>query len=323
MTTHPLGIADGVVVAELLRDSMVESLHLGVVAVVDHTGALLLERGNSDAAVFPRSTLKPLQALALLSTGVNLDPLELALSTASHCGSSEHRDAVDNFLHRHGLTSANLRCPEDWPLGSHERALLEQEHGAPSTLAMNCSGKHAGFLATCQHLGWDLEGYLEPSHPLQKLILETITEYTGETPWLSSTDGCGAPLHAVSLKGLARALATVGAAGTAYEQELLAAVGDNSWAIDGHGRANTLTIDAIGGIAKIGAEGLVVIATPEGVSVAVKILDGSMRATTLVALAALAKVGAVSPAVVEELSEGMAFPVLGGETIIGGLRTTI
>jgi len=100
-------------------------------------------------------------------------------------------------------------------------------------------------------------------------------------------------------------------------------VGDNSWAIDGHGRANTLTIDAIGGIAKIGAEGLVVIATPEGVSVAVKILDGSMRATTLVALAALAKVGAVSPAVVEELSEGMAFPVLGGETIIGGLRTTI
>ena len=323
MDQRPLKSGDGVVVAELVRDSLVESIHLGVFAVVDHAGKLLLEGGNSDAVVFPRSTVKPLQALAMLSTGVDLSPLELALSTASHCGSLEHRSAIDSLLTRHGNSPEQLRCPEDWPLGAKERALMEKEVGSPSRLAMNCSGKHAGFLATCAHKDWDRETYLHPDHPLQRLIVDTMAHYTKETPSHSSTDGCGAPLHALSVKGLARAMAKVGKADAEPEQQLLAAVTAHSWALDGHGRDNTITIDAIGGIAKIGAEGLVVIATPEGVAVAVKILDGSMRATTPVALAALAAVGAITSAVAEGLTARVSAAVLGGNKVIGGLRTTL
>ena len=323
MTEHWLGASDAVVVAELIRDGRAESFHHGVVAVVDSAGNTLLERGNAGAVVYPRSTLKPLQAIAVLETGIELSPLHLALTTASHCGSTRHREAVLSFLDAYGLDSQALQCPLDLPLGSDERAHYLAEGLSPSRAAMNCSGKHAGFLAACTHAGYPLQDYLSPSHPLQASIRETISRYAGEGIAVSSHDGCGAPLHAISFGGLARAIAGVAAGNTAHEQELLRAVSENSWAIDGEGRDNTVTIETLGGIAKIGAEGLVVIGTPEGVAVAVKILDGSMRATSLVALAALEKTGAISREQATTLSQRMAHPVTGGEAIIGGLEVRL
>jgi L-asparaginase II len=323
MTEHWLGASDAVVVAELMRDGRAESFHHGVVAVVDSAGNTLLERGNAEAVVYPRSTLKPLQAIAVLETGIELSALHLALTTASHCGSTRHREAVLSFLDTYGLDSQALQCPLDLPLGSDERAHYLAEGISPSREAMNCSGKHAGFLAACTHAGYSLEDYLSPSHPLQVSIRETISRYAGEDIAFSSHDGCGAPLHAISLGGLATAIARVAAGNTAHEQQLLAAVRDNSWAIDGEGRDNTVTIETLRGIAKIGAEGLVVIGTPEGVTVAVKILDGSMRATSLVALAALEKAGAISAEQATVLSARMAHPVTGGEAIIGGLEVRL
>ena len=323
MTEHWLGASDAVVVAELMRDGRAESFHHGVVAVVDSAGNTLLERGNAEAVVYPRSTLKPLQAIAVLETGIELSSLHLALTTASHCGSTRHREAVLSFLDSYGLDSQALQCPLDLPLGSDERAHFLAEGLSPSREAMNCSGKHAGFLAACTHAGYSLEDYLSPSHPLQVSIRETISRYAGEDIAFSSHDGCGAPLHAISLGGLATALARVAAGNTAHEQQLLTAVRDNSWAIDGEGRDNTVTIETLRGIAKIGAEGLVVIGTPEGVTVAVKILDGSMRATSLVALAALEKAGAISAEQATVLSARMAHPVTGGEAIIGGLEVRL
>jgi len=315
--------ASGAVVAELVRDGHVESVHHGIVAVVDSSGELLLERGDSRIAVYPRSTLKPFQTLALLGTGVDLTPLEIALSTASHCGSTAHRKAIEAFLQRHGFSPESLQCPVDWPLGSTERADMLAAEGAPSRLAMNCSGKHAGFLAATRHSGWDEATYLEANHPLQQAILETIETWSGESVAFSSTDGCGAPLHALSTRGLARAIASVASGKTPGARSLLDAVAAHAWALDGEGRANTITIQTIGGIAKIGAEGLVVIGTPEGVAVAVKILDGSMRATTPVALEALVHVGAIDSAQRDKILTGMADPVMGGERIIGGLRVQI
>jgi L-asparaginase II len=323
MTEHWLGASDAVVVAELMRDGRAESFHHGVVAVVDSAGNTLLERGNAEAVVYPRSTLKPLQAIAVLETGILLSSLHLALTTASHCGSTRHREAVLSFLDTFGLDSQALQCPLDLPLGSDERAHYLAEGISPSREAMNCSGKHAGFLAACTHAGYSLEDYLSPSHPLQVSIRETISRYAGKDIAFSSHDGCGAPLHAISLGGLATAIARVAAGNTAHEQQLLTAVRDNSWAIDGDGRDNTVTIETLGGIAKIGAEGLVVIGTPEGVAVAVKILDGSMRATSLVALAALEKAGAISAKQATVLSARMAHPVTGGEAIIGGLKVRL
>jgi L-asparaginase II len=315
--------ASGAVVAELVRDGHVESVHHGIVAVVDSAGELLLERGDSSIAVYPRSTLKPLQTLALLGTGVEFTPLEIALSTASHCGSAAHRDAIEAFLHRHGFGPESLQCPVDWPLGAVERANMLATEGSPSRLAMNCSGKHAGFLAASRHSGWDEATYLDANHPLQRAILETIEAWSGESVAFSSTDGCGAPLHALSTRGLARAIASVSSGTSPEALSLLDAVAKNAWALDGPGRANTITIQTIGGIAKIGAEGLVVIGTPAGVAVAVKIIDGSMRATTPVALEALVLVGAIKSAHRDRILEGMADPVMGGERIIGGLRVQI
>lgn len=323
MKPHFMESSDGSVVAELFRDGLVESLHSGIVAVVDAAGKLLLEVGNSQAIVYPRSTLKPLQTIAVLNTGVDLTPVEIVLTTASHCGSLEHRDAVQGFLERQGLDSINLQCPLDWPLGAHERAEMQQSAGAPNRVAMNCSGKHAGFLAATQHAGYSLENYLEPTHPLQKDILGTIEEWSHEKVAVSSTDGCGAPLHALSVAGLARAIAQVANGHTPHARHLVEAVSAHPWAIDGRGRANTLTIEKIGGIAKIGAEGLVVIGTPEGVAVAVKIIDGSMRATTPVALEALVQVGAIEPAIRDDLVATLGEPVMGGDRIIGGLRVRL
>lgn len=323
VTSAWLGANDAVVLAELVRDGHTESLHHGVLAVVDYDGATQMERGNPDAIVYPRSTLKPLQALAVLGTGISLSSLNLTLTTASHCGSTRHRDAVLAFLREYGLDESSLQCPHDLPLGSAERAQFLAEGHQPSRLAMNCSGKHAGFLAACTHAGYSTEDYLSMEHPLQQSIAETITQYAEEAPTFTSHDGCGAPLNALSLRGLALAIARIAKARTPHEEQLIAAVRENAWAIDGEGRDNTLTIETLGGIAKIGAEGLVVIGTPAGIAVAVKIVDGSMRATSLVALAALESVGAISSSDAAALSTRMAHPVTGGDNIIGGLQVRL
>ena len=323
MSHHWLGASDAVVLAELVRDGRPESIHHGLLAVVDRDGTALLERGKPGALVYPRSTLKPLQALAVLETGIELSPLNLALTTASHCGSTRHRDAIRDFLGDYGFSESDLQCPEDLPLGASERSQYLADGLSPSRLAMNCSGKHAGFLAACTHAGYTAHDYLSTDHPLQRSILEVITRYADEKPAVSSHDGCGAPLHALSIRGLALAIARVASGHSPHERSLLDAVRDNSWAIDGEGRDNTVTIDTLGGIAKIGAEGLVVIGTPSGVAVAVKILDGSMRATSLVALAALHQVGAISADHADSLSQRMAFPVTGGDAIIGGLEVRL
>jgi L-asparaginase II len=323
MTAHWLKASDAVVVAELVRDGFAESFHHGVLAVVDQQGSTLLERGNADAIVYPRSTLKPLQAIAVLETGIELSALNLTLTTASHCGSDRHRGAIGSLLRDYGLDESSLQCPQDWPLGNTERAQYLADGHEASRLAMNCSGKHAGFLAACTHAGFSTEDYLSFDHPLQQGIVTTLTRYTGEAPTFTSRDGCGAPLHAVSLRGLARGIAIIAAGHSEQEKQLLHAVRDNAWAIDGEGRDNTVTIETLGGIAKIGAEGLVVIGTPSGVAVAVKILDGSMRATSLVALAALEMVGAISAGDAAALSARMAHPVSGGEAIIGALEVRL
>ncbi len=311
--------SDAEPLAYLIRDGVTESVHHGIVAVVDHDGNSLLKRGNQKVPVYPRSTLKPFQTLGVLSTGVSLTSVETVLTTASHSGSSKHRDAVAAFLARHGLDESHLQCPVDWPLGAAERHAMQAEGKPQDRFAMNCSGKHAGFLAACQHLGYDLETYLEPDHPLQRLMADTIEEWTRESISFSSTDGCGAPLHQVSLHGLARGIARVALSEDPRAAALTSALAENPWAIDGVGRANTRTIERLGGVAKIGAEGLVVIGVPQGIAVSVKVLDGSMRATTPIALEALRSVGAISTEDRDSLLADVSEHVLGGGRVIGGL----
>lgn len=314
---------DATVVASIERDGHNESFHHGIAVVVDAKGDVLLEVGNSQAVVYPRSTLKPLQTLAVLRTGVELTDQEIALATASHSGSTRHREAVSDFLRRHVLSPDLLQCPADWPLSTAEKATLMAEGGTKSVLAMNCSGKHTGFLAACQHRGNPLQTYLEASHPLQADIRATIEQLSGETIAYSSVDGCGAPLHALSLQGLARGISALIGSDEPEAQRIVQAVGAHPWAIAGEGHPNTRVIETLGGIAKIGAEGLVVIGLPDGITAAVKILDGSMRATTPVALEALSAAGALEANIVQNLRAELDESVYAGSRVAGGLVLTL
>nr|WP_182490105.1 asparaginase [Microcella alkalica] len=315
--------AGSVELAVIERSGLIESRHLGAAAVVNADGRVLRAIGDVHATIYPRSTLKPLQSIAVLGTGALFADDELALATASHCGSLAHIAVVERMLAADGRDASALQCPAQWPLGTRERAERLASDLGPAREAMNCSGKHAGFLRASDALGADPATYLDPEHPVQQRIRSTIEEWTGDAGRRTSIDGCGAPLHATSLAALARGIARVASGRTPDAARLMQAVAAEPWAIDGHGRANTLAIERLGVLAKIGAEGLVVIGSPSGAAVAVKVLDGSMRATTPVALALLLAEGLVDPDAVAELLDDIAEPVLGGEEPVGALRVTL
>ncbi|TPX00715.1 asparaginase, partial [Schumannella luteola] len=201
----------------------------------------------------------------------------------SHAGTPRHVAVVERMLADAGLDADALRCPADWPSDPAARRAAS----APSRLTMNCSGKHAGFLAAAVAHGWDLESYLDPAHPVQQQVLALTAELSGDELVHLGVDGCGAPVPVLSLAGLARAASRAARSGTVLGDAIRA----NPWALDGPGRANTVTIERTGLVAKLGAEGVLVLVTPGGEAVAVKALDGSHRATTPVGLELLVREG--------------------------------
>ncbi len=320
--TAALSAAGCVELATLERSGLIESRHLGAAVLLDHAGAVQHMLGDGSALVYPRSTLKPLQAVAMLRAGAPLEGERLALATSSHSGTAEHVRVVRSILDLAGLDESALRCPADWPSDGAARAGLTAAGGGPSAIYMNCAGKHAAFLLTCRVNGWPTEDYLDPAHPLQRMILAGIEELAREKIRHGGVDGCGAPVPALSLHGLALGIGWIPSsrgidpAATA----LMRAILDNPWAIDGPGRSNTVTIERLGIVAKLGAEGVMVMAAQDGTAVAVKILDGSGRAATLVALELLVRAGVVGRAEADEVLEKTLDPVLGGGLPVGAIR---
>lgn len=316
MSHPPLTTLDSTELAVLSRSGMVESRHLGTAIVLGPDGATVRALGNPDALIYPRSSLKPIQAVAVLRSGVALHGEQLVLATASHAGTAQHQKVADDILRRAGLTENDLGCPADWPSDpSTARAADGQRR-----LAMNCSGKHAAFLLACVHNGWSIDDYLDPLHPLQRSIASTAEDFTGEPIGHFGTDGCGAPVFGISLRALALAISRVAQATEEATVRLTAAIRQHPWAIDGVGRANTVVIEELGLIAKLGAEGVNVMAAPDGTTVAVKMLDGSGRASTMVALELLASVGAIDASRAREVSLRTTERVLGGGEPVGELR---
>jgi len=320
---HPLDIAGVVELARIERSGLIESRHLGAAAVVDSSGRVLRALGDVNATIYPRSTLKPLQAIAMLELGAHFADDELVLATASHCGSPAHLAVVERMLRDDGRDDHALQCPAQWPLGSAERADRQAQGLTPSRVTMNCSGKHAGFLRASDAVGGDPARYLELDHPVQRHIAAAVERYTCEPVYRTARDGCAAPLYATSLAGLAGAIARIAQGTTLESQRLMAAVVAEPWAIDGVGRSSTVVIERLGGIAKIGAEGLVVMGTASGTAVAVKVLDGSMRATTPVALTLLAAEGAIDAGAAAELIALTSERVLAGDEVVGALRVSL
>jgi len=318
-------VDSAVELAVIERSGFVESRHIGSAVLLSADGSVVTQLGDIDTPVYARSTLKPFQALAAMQSGVPLRGAQVAIACGSHTGSLDHMDVVAGMLKAAGVREDQLQCPEAWPQDETARNWLVRSEKGKSRLAYNCSGKHAAFLWACTENGWDTHSYLEPNHPLQQRVRTVIEEYTGEKIAHLGIDGCGAPVAAVSLKGLARAYSQLAKAPgdhsfSARAATIATSMLDYPWAVQGQGEANTLVMDELEIIAKIGAEGVLAMATPQGVSVAVKILDGNVRATSLVALTLLAAAGAVEIPGVASALEKVVEPVLGGGHPVGRIR---
>lgn len=305
-------------VAHLIRGGIVEGVHYGSVVVLGPDGEVRFQLGDIEAACYPRSALKPVQAVAMVRAGLPLDGELLSLAAASHSGEERHLAGVRRILERAGLTEGHLRNVPDLPFEPAFRDTWVREGRPPSRLAQNCSGKHAAMLCTAELNGWSLDDYLDPAHPLQQAIAEIVEDLTGRRVATVSVDGCGAPLFAVSLHGLARAAAriTTAAPGTP-EARVADAMREHAEMASGSGRDVAALMRAVPGLlAKDGFEGVQVAALPDGRAVAVKIADGASRARVPVAAAALARAG-VDPAL---LTAFTGEPLLGGGRPVGDIR---
>jgi L-asparaginase II len=305
------------VLVELVRSGVVESTHTGSVVALCPDGAVALSLGVVDRPVFPRSSNKPLQTVALLEAGWSpADEASIALASASHSGEPVHLEGVRRSLSAAGLDAAALGCPPMLPLDEAAAHALLRTGGEAAPLTMNCSGKHAAMLATCVARGWPTEGYLSPEHPVQQAVQASLERLAGEPVAHVAVDGCGAPQHALSLTGLARAFSRL-AVEEGSARRTADAMRAHPHLVGGTGRAVTRLIEGIPGlVAKDGAEGVFAAALPDGSAAAVKIADGAARAAVPVLVAALRALGVARP-VLDELATS---PVLGGGRPVGELR---
>lgn len=322
-----LTVQDAVELAVVERNGFVESRHAGAAVVLSPDGDIVARHGNVDALILPRSSLKPLQAVACITAGAVLEGEQLALSTASHTGTDRHASVVRDILTEGGLTEDDLGCPPAWPSDSATRDELVREHGQVARVRMNCSGKHAAMLRACVATGWPTDGYLDPAHPLQSHIREVVERLSGEKIAHTAIDGCGAPVHALTLTGLARAIHRIGTASDRspfalhrVAGSLVRAVREHPWTIEGPGRPDTVAIEKLGVFTKGGAEGVMVMVAPNGTTVALKMLDGAPRASTIVAAALLARAGGLNDAEVRTLGDALPLEVLGGGMPVGVIR---
>ncbi|MDE2370262.1 MAG: asparaginase [Burkholderiales bacterium] len=302
------------VLVQALRGGIVESAHRGAVAVVDADGALRLQIGDIDRAVFPRSAIKVLQALPLVASGAaerwGLVDAELALACASHGGEPRHVEAAAAMLAKAGVDASVLECGVHWP--SHDASLkaLAAAGTPPTALHNNCSGKHAGFVCLgclmANAVGSTgaadartfLRGYVRPEHPVMREVGAAIEAATGNDLARTAvgTDGCSIPTYAIPLRRLALAFARVGSGVGLSEgharaaRRLRAAVAAAPYMVAGTGRFDTRVMERLGErvFCKVGAEGVHCAALPElGLGVAVKIDDGNNARACEVAMAAL------------------------------------
>ncbi len=302
------------VLAEFVRDGVVESKHFGHLIALDKDGKRVLTKGDSNAFIYPRSAIKSIQASAMVRKGLVQEVRHLALICASHSGAKAHQDGALEILRGAGLTENALQCITDRPLGLQERK--EWGDKKATRLAMNCSGKHAGMLATCVANNWPIENYLSPQHPLQLAIKEEFENLAGEKISKISVDGCGAPLFLISMQGLANAFYNLAISNDPVHEQVVAACLAFPELVAGIGRSDTELMKAVPGLfLKIGAEGVQAGFLPDGRTVVFKVSDGSERAHQVILQSAFEKLGAKFEVRRPE--------VLGGGKVIGEIRAAL
>lgn len=304
------------VLAEVLRGTLVESVHRGSVAVFDGDGKSVWEIGETHRPVFPRSAVKLIQALPLVESGAadayGFGDRELALACASHSGEPLHAETALSMLLRAGLDETALECGCHWPDNHAATIAMARAGGEPNALHNNCSGKHAGFLCTCCHSGIAHESYVKADHRLQGLVRDAMEAVTGAAHDVDScgTDGCSIPTYAVPLRNFAVGFARI-ATGNGLQPErakagrrLMSACMAEPFMVSGTGRADEALMKAAPGriFVKMGAEGVYCAAVPElGLGIVLKCDDGAVRAAEVMITGVLVKLLEKDEPLAEEL----------------------
>lgn len=302
--------------AAVIRSGVVEAVHDGAVAVVDSRGTLVAHSGDIDRPFLGRSAFKPFQAQVGLESGSDLSRAHLAITCASHPATPTHVELVRDVLARADLSETDLRTPLSYP-SSVSALQYVGPHDDPRRIWHNCSGKHAGMLTACRAAGFDTASYHRPEHPLQVAIAEVLDEVTGENHGPPAIDGCGVPAHLSTVRGMARAFATLAVderfrtVRTAMQQHPRL-VGDPTW-IDVH------VMVWVNAVAKGGAEAVVGIGLPAGYGIAIKAWDGAQRGVYPAAVETLRLLGFLD----DRAADAAALPVLGGGRPVGRVEARL
>ncbi|MEU4603655.1 asparaginase [Kribbella sp. NPDC023972] len=311
-------MTEPVILADVVRSDFVEGHHRGSVVVTDPDGVVEWSVGVVDRPMFPRSSNKPMQALGMLRHGLPLDGKLLSLAGASHSGEQFHLDGVREILALADLDESALRTPPAYPLEDAARdAWVRAGHGQ-ERIAMNCSGKHAAMLLTCVINGWPLDDYRAPDHPVQQVIRTAVEDTAGEKVSYVAVDGCGAPILAISLAGLARSFGLfASAAPGTLEARVRDAFRTYPEYASGSTRDEAALMRAIPGLfCKVGAESVYAVGLEDGRGIALKVEDGTPRARAVVMAAVLQMLGLDH----EVLDQQSRFPLYGGGVQVGAVQ---
>lgn len=332
-TAHQNCCPFDVELAQLTRNGLTEATYRGRLVILSPEGEVALSLGDTHKPFFLRSALKPLQAIGSLKAGAPLRGSQVAIACGSHSGTFEQMRAVQDILTQgstetHPLTAASLALKPSYPSDSQAHKAMIQANLAATALAHPCSGKHAAFLWACTaklergeleagSQNWTLHNYLDPAHPLQQVITEEIEAFAGEPVAAIGVDGCGAPVHALSLLGAARAYSALGSAirnlgADARASTVATAMVDYPELIQAPGSPDSVLTEQLDAVVKCGAEGVLCIGLRSGASVVVKMSDGTHRAMYAVALQALAACGYLNIGECERLLPLVVRPVTGG-----------
>ena len=283
---------------QLLREGIVESRHFAEAVICDERGRILATAGNPETSTFIRSALKPFQALAVSSVGTierfQLNDRDLAIMCGSHKGTMEQVRQVFNILWRSDVSPDALQCPVP--------------EGRKSSLEYNCSGKHAGMLAVCQHRNWPLASYMQKNHPVQQLILRQIAERLKipAAEHITAHDDCGVPTLFLQLNQMAWLFAQLSAGSSSSMERIVRAMVHHPTLVAGSQQFDTDLMEATGGelVSKTGAEGIQCVGRiGEGMGLAIKVKDGAKRAKYAVAIQLLKDMGWIDTVVAEQLSD--------------------
>ena len=194
---------------EITRSGEIESVHEGVAVLIDSSGNILKEWGNSELNIYPRSALKPIQTLNLFKDGMadtmELTEEQIAITTASHHAEKFHQEIISNWLKKINIKEENLSCGHDWPWNLEDKFKAKFEFKNKRKIYHNCSGKHCGHLAVCKHKNLTIENYQKETHPIQKdliKLIENLSEYKIKNIGI---DGCTLPNPLMPLRKFALA----------------------------------------------------------------------------------------------------------------------